>query len=192
MPLPAFDIRGMLPPFTGTDPTVFANRSPYSCTMSELCASFGATGIRKTLLRNLIAYRALIASDGYLNGLQFVDGSFVEDIETTESRDPRDIDVFSILVPPAKYQADPAAWAATGLPFWASEIVDHAKNKARFSLDCYAMIPDFRNLGTLMQQSFYWYGLFSHKRLTQAWKGFVAVPLDVADDQVALTAIGGP
>lgn len=191
MPVPAFDRRGMLPPFTGPDPTVSAERSPYHCSMSELCAVLGSSDHRKQLLKNLIAYRALIASGGYTNGLQFVDGSFVEDIERTEARNPKDIDVFSILLPPIQYRDNPEAWRAECLPFWESEIVDNAKNKGRYSIDCYALLPNFTDIASFMERSLYWYGLFSHKRLTHDWKGFIALPLNPADDQAALVSLGG-
>jgi len=160
--------------------------------MSELCRALGTTPHRQRLLKNLIAYRALISSDGYVEGLQFIDGSFVEDIERAEARGPKDIDVFSILVPPAKYIANPVLWTASGLLFWQSEIADNPKNKIRFSLDCYAIMLDVSNIRFFLDRSLYWYSLFSHKRLTNAWKGFVAVPLDPADDQLASTSLGVP
>ena len=150
LPLPAFDNRGMLPPFTGTTATESANRSPYSCTIIELCAAFGTSDHRKKLLANLIAYRRLIATGGYVVGLQFIDGSFVENVERSEGRAPNDIDVFSILPPPPRYHNDPSGWKIDCLSFWNSEIIDNAKNKARFSLDCYAMIEDEKNLGTFL------------------------------------------
>lgn len=191
MALPPFDLRGLLPPFKGGDP-VTADRSPYFCDMSELCATLGTSDHRKQLLRNLIAYRALLATDDYADGLQFVDGSFVENIEQIESRNPTDIDVFSILSPPAKYVGNLAAWNAVGVTFWQTEIIDQAKNKARFSLDCYAMMFDASRPAALLKQLLYWYSLFSHRRANHDWKGFVAVPLDAAGDQAALATIGGP
>jgi len=191
VPLPPFDARGLLPPFLGTDERTAA-RSPYAANMSEIVASFASTPLRIQLLKNLIAYRALLASDGYLSGLQFIDGSFVENVEVIESRPPRDIDVFSFLNLPGKYTADPALWAANGVVFWQNEIADFNKNKLRYSLDTYALSVEGLQLTQLIQIVIYWYGLFSHRRATHAWKGFVAIPLDPAGDQAALTALGGP
>jgi hypothetical protein len=54
--LPSFDLRGLLPPFVGTDATT-PDRSPYWITMPELASVFGTTSHRRQLLRNLIAYR---------------------------------------------------------------------------------------------------------------------------------------
>jgi hypothetical protein len=190
VPLPPFDVRGLLPPFNG-DP-VGNDRSPYFCTMSELCTALGTTPHRCDLLRKLIAYRALIGGDDYVAGVQFIDGSFVENIELVEARNPNDIDVFSILLPPAKYVNNPPIWASNGLPFWQSEIADNPKNKQRFSVDSYAMMLDTTQPGHFLRQALYWYSLFSHKRGNHEWKGFVAVSLNAADDQAALALMGGP
>lgn len=191
MALPEFDQRGLLPAFVGNDATTH-DRSPYFCTMSDLCASLGTTDRRRQLLKSLISYRALIGSDDYVNGVQFIDGSFVENVEMIEERPPNDIDVFSMLVPPAKYQNSSANWTTQGLPFWQSEIADNARNKARFSVDCYALMLDVQSPSAFLRQALYWYGLFSHKRKTYEWKGFVAVPLNATNDQFALATIGRP
>jgi hypothetical protein len=182
-------MRGLLPPFAGTDPTTLA-RSPFLATMGELVAQLGGTPERRQLLRNLIAYRALLSGDGYNTGLQFIDGSFVEDIERSENRAPRDIDVFSLVDIPPKYLADRTLWSASGLQFWNTEIADRNKNKSRFALDTYALL--FQELPAigLISGVIYWYSLFSHQRTTLAWKGFVALLLDPQGDQAALITLG--
>jgi hypothetical protein len=193
LPLPSFDLRGLLPPFVGADATT-PDRSPYWATMPELVSTFGTTPHRCQLLRNLIAYRALLTKGGYVGGIQFIDGSFVENVEALESRSPGDIDLFSILNAPPKYRTDPAAWQATGLPFWNAEVADRHLNKQRFSLDTYAVL--FEELQAepmnLISGLIYWYGLFSHQRTTFAWKGFAGLTLDPAADQAALSQLGGP
>lgn len=193
MPLPSFDLRGLLPPFVGADATT-PDRSPYWVTMPELVAAFGTTPHRCQLLRNLIAYRAILAQGGYVGGIQFIDGSFVENVEALESRSPGDIDVFSILSAPPRYLTDPAAWQATGLPFWNAEVADRNLNKQRFSLDTYAVLFEERQAQpmNLISDIIYWYGLFSHQRTTFAWKGFAGIALDPAADQAALSQLGGP
>ncbi len=193
MPLPSFDLRGLLPPFVGAD-AVTQDRSPYWVTMPELVAAFGTTPHRRALLRNLIAYRALLAQGGYVGGIQFIDGSFVENVESLESRNPGDIDVFSILNAPPRYLTDSAAWQATGLPFWNAEVADRNLNKQRFSLDTYAVLFEEWQAQpmNLISDIIYWYGLFSHQRTTFAWKGFAGLTLDPAADQAALSQLGGP
>jgi hypothetical protein len=158
--------------------------------MTEFVARLGTTPGRKQLCRNLISYRKLLAGDGYTEGFQFIDGSFVEDVERTRGKEPSDLDVFSFLSAPLKYQQDFSAWNAAGLPFWRTEIADRDRNKARFGLDTYALLLQETNLPTLIQQIIYWYGLFSHQRETFAWKGFVAIPLDPSGDDAALGSLG--
>jgi hypothetical protein len=194
VPFPTFDIRGLLPPFIGTDATT-ARRSPYVTTMVEVAAQLGTTPNRRQLLRNLIAYRGLLANDGYQSGVQFIDGSFVENIEDNAKRPPGDIDVLSILSVPPKYVSDPTLWTSAGLPFWRTEIADRDKNKVRYSLDTYAFLYEefVPSPMRLINYVIYWYGLFSHQRSTFAWKGFLALGLDPVNDQAALAALGsGP
>jgi len=189
VPVPPFDVRGLLPPFVGADATT-QERSPYPATMVDIVAQLGTTPQRRQLLRNLIAYRALLASDGYQSGIQFIDGSFVENIEGSANRPPSDIDVFSILNAPQKYLSDQATWASIGRNFWQTEIADRNKNKQRFSLDTYALLYEELQPVGLIRNVIYWYGLFSHQRDTFAWKGFVVLTLDPAGDQVALAQLG--
>lgn len=131
---------------------------------------------------------------GVCGGIQFIDGSFVENVEALANRDPSDIDVFSILSAPPRYLTDPAAWQATGLTFWNAEVANRDLNKQRFSLDTYAVLFEEIQARPInyINQIIYWYGLFSHQRDTFAWKGFAGLALDPAADQVALTALGGP
>lgn len=193
VPLPSFDLRGLLPPFLGADATT-PDRSPYWATMPDLVTAFGTTPHRRQLLRNLITYRELLAQEGYVSGIQFIDGSFVENVEVFANRNPSDIDVFSILNAPPRYLNDPAAWQATGRPFWDAEVANRNLNKQRFSLDTYAVL--FEELRAqpmnLIGYIIYWYSLFSHQRTTFAWKGFAGLILDPAADQSALSQLGGP
>ncbi|HEY8595623.1 MAG TPA: hypothetical protein VIL84_10300 [Devosiaceae bacterium] len=189
MPVPPFDMRGLLPPFVGADATTDL-RSPYVATMAEVVAQLGTTPERRNLLRNLIAYRELLARDGYQSGVQFIDGSFVENIEGSANRPPSDIDVFSLLTAPQKYLSDPAAWTRVGKNFWETEIADRDKNKQRYSLDTYALLYEELTPLNLIKSVIYWYGLFSHQRDTFAWKGFVTLSLDPAGDQAALALLG--
>jgi hypothetical protein len=189
MPIPSFNANGILPPVAGSDPTDM-DRSPYIVTMRELVQKFGTTPHRKQLLQNLIAYRNIISSGGYISGLQFLDGSFVENVEIHSNREPRDIDIFSLLNLPVRYMEDPQSWQQGGFKFWAEEIQNHPRNKERFQLDTYATLVEEFQLPGLLKNVMYWYSLFSHQRDTFAWKGFVAVALDPAQDAEALSLLG--
>ena len=161
--------------------------------MSELVSTLGGTPERCNLLYSLLQYRGLLHSFGYVDGVQFIDGSFVENVETREGRDPRDIDIFSFLIRPVQYHGNDPLWQSTGFPQWTGEIVNQSLNKQRYQLDTYAIAVDQAGPLQLMNETIYWYSLFSHKRVTQEWKGFVAVQLNASDDQAALSAIiSGP
>ena len=188
MPLPAFDRTGLIPAFIGTDART-ADRSPYRVTMVELVDRLGTSSWRRTLLRNLLTYRDMMAGDGYANGIQFIDGSFVENVEVTRGRDPGDIDVFSIVTIPAKYLANPAEWPVTGFPFWDDELTNWQKNKDRFHLDTYGIVINTSTVDEFIDGITYWYSLFSHRRDTFDWKGFASVTLDQGGDAAALAEL---
>lgn len=183
-PVPVFDARGLLPPYMGTDGTTF-NRSPYSTTMSELVSALGTSDPRRALLKGLLDYRQLLDGLGYTGGMQYIDGSFVEDVEQREGRTPGDIDVFSFLVRPRQYQQDQNLWMTRGFPEWSSEIVDIDANKRRFGLDTYAIAVDQQGALNLISATTYWSSLFAHKRVTHDWKGFLQIRLNPADDVAA-------
>ena len=191
MPLPSFDMRGLLPPFLGADATT-RDRSPYFVTVGELAAALGTSPERRNLIRNLIAYRKLLADEGYESGIQFVDGSFVENVETRAKRPPGDIDLFSLLRTPKKYLGSPppSQWATLGKTFWMTEVADREKNKQRFALDTYALLFEELQPMVLIRGTIYWYGLFSHQRETLDWKGFAMLELDPAGDEIALANMG--
>ncbi len=181
MPLPQFDGTGLLPAFIGSDATT-ADRSPYIVSMPELVVRFGTSPERRQLLRNLIEYRKVIASGGYDTGIQFIDGSFVEDIENIKGRPPRDIDIYSLLGMPEKYKNDKAFWISEGMAYWSGEIAHRNKNKNRYQLDTYGDIIDTLPVPNFITRVIYWYGLFSHQRDTNTWKGFAALPLSPTSD----------
>jgi hypothetical protein len=183
-PVPNFDDRGLLPPYIGDDGTT-DDRSPYIATMTEVVTTFGTTPARCKLLVGLLDYRALLLSLGYDLGIQFIDGSFVENVEAREGRDPGDIDVFSFLQRPDRYRQDAQAWATQGVVEWRSQIIDRVENKKRFGLDTYAVAVDQCPVDDTIAFTVYWYSLFSHKRVTHDWKGFLRIGLDAADDAVA-------
>lgn len=188
MPIPPFDANGLLPPFIGEDATG-KDRSPYMVTIFELAQLFGDTPRRRRLLANLIMYRALLASDGYQSGLQFIGGAFVENIELTGLRDPDDIDVLSIVNAPKKYIVEPSLWTSTGKAFWDHEIADRRKNKQRYSLDAPALIYENTEPYIFIRELIYWYGLFSHQRSTRVWKEFLALTLDFSLDQATFALL---
>ncbi|MEI6574027.1 MAG: hypothetical protein WCO61_10870 [Alphaproteobacteria bacterium] len=188
--IPPFNGQGIIPPFLGTDATN-ADRSPYFTNMKTLFEQLGTSPIRRQLLRGLIEYRKILANDGYVNGVQFIDGSFVENVESHSKRPPSDIDIFSILNIPQKYYGNIALWDSHGRPFFVSEVADRNKNKIRFKVDTYAILYEEQSPFDLIKQIIYWYSVFSHQKATFAWKGFVAIMLDPQLDKSVLTLLEG-
>jgi hypothetical protein len=183
-PIPMFDTNGLLPPFIGNDETT-SQRSPYDATIVQFVDRFAFSLERVKLLSGLLEYRRLLSNLGYISGYQYLNGSFSQDIEAQESRPPKDIDVFSLLVRPEKYKNDDKLWGSEGIDEWADEIVNLKKNKIRFFTDTYAISDDDFSLECVMRNVVYWYSLFSHTRNTKDWKGFVIVPLSSSDDEAA-------
>jgi hypothetical protein len=177
MPIPPFDaILNVLPPHLG-DPVIRGDLSPYRCTLHELCAGFATTAARKRILEGFLELRADLFSLG-LQGFQWLGGSFVEDIETHEDRAPGDIDAITFVAQPAT----PAALGAVVVP--RRDLWDPVQTKDRFSVDHYLV-----SLGSpaslIVEDTKYWYALFSHRR-DGTWKGMLVVDLaDQADDAVA-------
>src|SRR5437868_6595038 len=95
MPIPPFDHNLVIPPHVG-DPRVPAELSPYPCTTLELCQRFGTSDERRDILLNFLRFRDLLRRHHLINGFQWLDGSFLENIEAIEGRPPRDLDVVTI------------------------------------------------------------------------------------------------
>jgi len=176
--IPDFTSSGVLPPYVGSDPTVLSGVSPYRTTLVELVGRFATSNERKTILSGFLAYRAALLAIG-LTGLQWIDGSFLEDVETTESRSPNDIDVVSFIERPAALRVDQTAWEA----FLAANanLFDINRTKTDFQTDSY-FVDITMGPAAVIQQTAYWSGLFSHKRTTGLWKGMLELPLSIGQD----------
>ncbi len=99
MPIPGFDANSVLPPHLG-DPRLLHELSPYPCTCTELCDRFATSTDRVAILAGFIRLRAELRQHGMTQAFQWIDGSFLEDVEATEGRPPRDIDVVTFYWSP--------------------------------------------------------------------------------------------
>ncbi len=176
--IPAFNHSHVLPPFVG-DQLSHAESSPYPVTAGELVSRFAVSPERRTILRGLLDYRAALRGLGFSGGFQWLDGSFVENVEAARGRPPADIDLVTFV------------YAPSGLsPIQTRQMMDDnaelfvkERCKARFRCDTMVI-----NLGKtperLVQDVRYWYGLFSHRRGDHIWKGMLHLPMD-SDDEAA-------
>lgn len=184
--IPPFTTSGVLPPYIGADPTVQANMSPYRISLVELVQRFAHSPERRVILTGYLAHRAYLIGLG-VTGIQWLDGSFLEDVENLESRSPGDIDVISFIVRPPAYQnANHAAWNA----YWMGHlpVFDAQQAKVSYRTDAYFVDVAF-GPGFVIKQTAYWFGLFSHKRATGLWKGMLEVPLDSQQDDTAASQL---
>lgn len=179
--LPSFNASGVLPPFLGEEPGERQAASPYTASMSELVMQFGYTPERRRILRGLLAFREALRSIAIVTGFQILDGSFLEDCEHTRQRPPSDIDLvtFSHLPVPAQ---EARAFLGEHIALF-----DTAGVKQTYSCDAY-FVDLAKDARYVVQDTMYWYGLFSHQRDTFMWKGLVTIPM-LSDDNQALALL---
>jgi hypothetical protein len=159
--------------------------------MLMFCQRFGTTTPRRAILRGLLELREVLRGAGITDGCQWLDGSFVEDVERLRNRAPNDIDVVTLAV-----LGDAAAQRA--LLRTAPALIGH-ECKQRFHVDHY-ILPADRGLDEKYARRVgYWYSMWSRQRDTDRWKGFVSVSLASNDadasawlDQQDAAGVGAP
>ena len=168
--IPAWTAVGLLPPIDDADPTG-AQRSPYRVSLRDLAMRLATTPERRAILLGLLRYRAALHRLGLAVGFQWLDGSFVEDVETIEGRAPRDIDVVTFLRSP-----QPLTFAGPDY-----RALDHHVAKTEFRVDSYLVELDLLPADHLVQQAAYWSSVWSHRR-DHTWKGFLQLELAPTED----------
>jgi hypothetical protein len=182
--IPDLTISGVLPPFVGV-PTSSAMMSPYNTTLVRVAQKFCGSAARAEIFRGFLAYRQELSRIGIVNGRQWLSGSFLEDIEALEKRDPQDVDIVTICNRPVPYGTDSVAWARF---FNANlHLFDPRQTKAAFHCDARFIDLDIDGL-SIVDQTRFWFGLFSHRR-GGLWKGMLRVPLQVTQDDADASVI---
>ena len=178
--IPAFNHSYVLPPFEGEHLTR-ARSSPYEVTATELTHRFAASARRRLILDGLLRYRGELRSLGFVRGFQWLDGSFVEDVEAREDRAPNDVDLVTFAHPPAGMtHAQINEMLSTR-----SDLFDRERCKKGFLCDAF-LVNLTRSPERLVDDARYWYGLYSHRRGDALWKGLLQLPLDSDDDAARL------
>jgi hypothetical protein len=85
--IPAWTADGVLPPINASQPTS-PERSPYVVSLTDYVLRFGDTPERRGILDGFLKYRAALHRAGVVQGVQWLDGSFLEHVEVTEGRAP--------------------------------------------------------------------------------------------------------
>ena len=174
--IPDWNAQGILPPVDPDDPTS-PDRSPYTVSLVDLVLRYGFSPQRIQILRGLLEFRAALHKTGLVNGFQWVDGSFLEKIETIENRAPNDVDLVTFFCLPKGVTQQALADSAIRL-------FDPIQTKTVYHVDAYFVELTSTTLEPLVNQSTYWYGLWSHRRNGQ-WKGYLQIDLSSGEDQVA-------
>lgn len=178
--IPELNQSGVLPPFipeqSPTDPAAMA---PYRSSISNFILRYSHSKERISILKGLLAYRKKLQETGITEGFQWIDGSFVENVENNLGRHPNDIDIVTFAFRPSDSDADWRTLVADN-----SELFIPEESKKKFICDAY-----FVDLSThpihVVNNTKYWFGLFSHQRESYLWKGMIEIPI-VSDDEEAL------
>lgn len=177
--IPLWNLMGVIPPIDESDPTSLA-RSPYEMNILSFTSMFALTPARKVILKGFIEFRMALSSVGIIEGFQWVDGSFTENIELIERRAPNDIDVVTFY----KRQSGDTDDDLIGRN---PALFSQPQVKKQYLVDSY-----FEGLDTpgadLVARTVYWYSMWAHKR-DLSWKGFIKIPLAPSLDTVAMTIL---
>ena len=180
MPIPAFDVSGVLPPYAVLSGGGVQLLSPYVATPTEVVVALGNSPNRQAILAGWLAHRSQVRNLGFASGFQWLDGSFVED------KNPNDLDVVTFLRRPA---IAPTPQQLGILLQQNQSIFNRAAVKAAHRLDAFFVDMD-GSIQTVIDLTRYWTGLFSHRRGDFLWKGMVQVDLGTAnDDAIAMAQL---
>jgi hypothetical protein len=183
MPLPEFNIDGLISPFVGADGPGghFEDLSPYRVSVIELVQGLSFSEGRKSILRGWLLHRRALRAIGFNTGFQWIDGSFVE-----KDKEPKDIDVVTYFRRPAiaRSPTDLSAHLRANLP-----VFGRSQVKTAFHVDFLYVDLD-GTAEVIVNLTRYYAGLFSHRRSDLLWKGMLQVPLEDAGDQDALNFLG--
>lgn len=172
MPIPDFDHNNVLPPHLG-NPTVRGDLSPYFATTLELVQKYSTSNARIKILRNFISFRERMAVHNIIHGFQWLDGSFLQNIERSDARPPNDLDLVTFYK--GLSDSDHKEILEGFQEFIYSDLSKNIYMLDHYGVD-YGYDPD-----VTVEQTRYWLQLFSHRRVDMVWKGMVRIELNTPD-----------
>jgi len=179
--IPAWNLQGVIPPVrpgaAGGDP----DRSPYKVPLHVFVDGMANSAERLAIADGLLQFRSQIHGLGITTGFQWLDGSFMENVEVTEGRPPRDVDVVTFF-------EIPAGETEASLVAKNPQLFDHAHVKSAYGVDSYWDVLGIPMSAATVQKVSYWHSMWSHRR-DGIWKGFVQVDLDSGQDPLAAQAV---
>ncbi len=181
--IPDWNAEGLIPPINEQNPAGL-DRSPYEVDLPAFVQHFATSIDRCAILEGYLSHRTELHRMGMVDGFQWLDGSFTENIELIERRAPRDIDVVTFTFEGDDFYDD---LVPDDLRLLGGTKADKDYVKQQFKVDFYVQslcdTPD-----VLVEMTSYWYSMWAHRRSKQ-WKGFLRVDLDPQQDQAARDAL---
>lgn len=166
--IPPFDHNNVLPPYQGNNPTIKGCFSPYKSEILEFCQYFATNPERIEILKGFVKFRLECLKYGIQCGSQWIDGSFVENVEKSQNRAPHDIDVVTMF-------ALTDLRMQVVIPKVFPAFVNTSLSKAQYMVDHYPCLVNENPFRTIEYVK-YWNQLFGHNR-AGVWKGMVELPL---------------
>lgn len=186
--IPAHNQSGVLPPFLpGNPPSSPGAMAPYKASLLDVVQRFSTGSDRLKIIQGLLSYRAELLKVGIVSGFQWIDGSFVENIERNKGRPPNDVDIITFANRPSKY-IDQQEWK--NFVGRRQDLFLPLENKRKYSCDAYYVDMNLKP-ELLINQTRYWFGLFSHQRDTFLWKGMLEIPLEDDGEVKSFLSNGG-
>ncbi len=179
--IPAWNNSGLLPPIRQNKPGHDSNRSPYLVELHQVVERFTLSKERIAILQGLFDYRKALHALGIEHGFQWLDGSFMEQVEILEDRPPNDIDVVTFYHLPAGM--DQRSLAARNIDLFSPE-----RTKEIYKVDAYTCILGEPTAAWHVKKIAYWYSMWSHRR-NGIWKGFLQVDLAPHGDLSAIKTL---
>ena len=172
--IPDWDSDGLLPvihPHT-------LDQSPYKVSSEQLVIAMGTTEKRIQLLRGWLNLRNELYVIGLVNGWQWVNGSFAQNVEKSENRDPNDVDVVTFVHFPDGIDIN-------AFFLQHERLLDSLYTKREFGVDAYYFDLSRSPHSWFMDRTRYWHNWWSHTRKNEE-KGYFQVLLSAEDDKKAL------
>lgn len=183
--IPDWNISGLIPPIRPNQLGHSPDRSPYRISLMDVINKFSHTLERQKILKGFLDYRQQLHGIGLTEGFQWLDGSFMENVEILRGRPPKDIDVVTFYVMPN-------GMTQTDLATNHMDIFDQPSVKTQYLVDAYSIELSGQVNNQVdswyVQQITYWYSMWSHTRQEQ-WKGFLEIDLSPLEDANALALL---
>lgn len=162
---------GFMPPVFG-DLAAKENRSPYRLTLNDFVVRFAVSKERIELLLGFLKYRIMLRETGIQDGLQWINGSFVEVAELTRGRAPSDIDCVTIVTALDNARQNDIQKLLS--------VEGKSNIKTNYLVDAYYMY--INSMEPFLRDVLYWSGLFGHTKNSLRWKGFIEIELKDQND----------